>query len=302
MKGKRNNLLTIYSFTIIYNNIIIPFYLLLVAVKRGWLKVLPVFHIEKYGLDAVPQNERTATWFDLFTIWSGVSICLPSFIVGTLLVPACIWSEAVQINFWGNLIVGVLIVLGGYFGTKTGFPAVVMGRYVFGYPLGQWLPTTALLISTLGWYAVMTVLTGMALAEIAGHILGPVMLPLITALVGLLNASTAVAGFHKIRLFNRLMVPLLALFCIYLAYNVYIQVEHSATTSYHPSGNLSFGEGIDLIIGSVLAGAFSASDFSRYAINNLHNWLGTLPGTFVMSFLLGFLAACLRIDTLKNCG
>lgn len=248
-----------------------------------------ILDIERYGLNSVPHNERTATWFDLFIIWSGVNICLPSFIVGALLVPAFNLGDAVLINFVGNLIVGVLIALGGYFGAKTGYPSVVMGRHVFGSPLGQWLPTIALLISTLGWYAVMTVITSMALAEIAGHSLGLVTIPLVTALVGLLNASTAVAGFHRIRWFNRLMVPLLGGFCIYLAYKVFNQIPSIPSNSYQPSGTLSYGAGIDLIIGSFLAGAFAASDFSRYARSNIHNWLGTFPGAFLLSFLLGLL-------------
>ncbi len=250
---------------------------------------MSILNLERHGLNSVPHDERTATWFDLFTIWSGVSICLPSFIVGALLVPAFSWGEAIQINFLGNFIVGILIVLGGYYGTRTGFPSVIMGRHVFGNPLGQWLPTAALLISTLGWYAVMTVLTGMALAEMLGHNLGLFMLPLFIALVGLLNASTAVAGFHRMRWFNRLMVPLLGVFCVFLALKVFNHMPPVTSGSYQPSGKLSYGAGIDLIIGSFLAGAFAASDFSRYARNNLHNWLGTFPGTFLMSFLLGLL-------------
>lgn len=227
--------------------------------------------IERHGLDSVPQQERTATWFDLLIIWSGVNICLPSFIVGALLVPAFIWGDAVQINFWGNFIVGGLIALGGYYGVRTGYPSVIMGRHVFGSPLGQWLPTIALLISTLGWYAVMTVITGMTLTELTGHSLVFVTLPLVTAIVGLLNASTAVAGFHRICWFNRLTVPLLGVFCIYLAYKVFNNMPAVPNYTYQPLGTLSYGEGIDLIIGSFLAGAFAASDFSRYARSNIHN-------------------------------
>lgn len=251
------------------------------------LKGLNGLDIEKYGLTAVPRQERTATWFDLFIIWSGVNICMPSFIVGALLIPAFAWGAAVQVNFWGNFIVGMLIVLGGYFGVRTGKPSVRMIRHVFGRSWGQLLPTIALLASTLGWYAVMTVLTAMALAELAEPYLG-MATPLVIILVGLLNASTAVAGFHKIRWFNRLIVPLLGVFCIFLAYKLLSQMP-PALDSYRPTGTLLYGEGIDLIIGSFLAGAFAASDFSRYARSNLHNWLGTFPGAFLLSFLLGLL-------------
>jgi len=55
---------------------------------------------------------------------------LPSFIIGALLVPAFSWYQAVSINFFGNLAVGVLIVVGGYFGTRTGLLCGVAGTLV----------------------------------------------------------------------------------------------------------------------------------------------------------------------------
>lgn len=244
--------------------------------------------IEKHGLNSVPSSERTATWTDLLIIWGGVSICLPSFIVGAMLVPAFNWDEAMAINFLGNLIVGILIVLGGYFGVRTGYPAVIMLRHVYGHPVGQWLPTMALLVSTLGWYGIITVVTGMAITEMTGQN-NELLTTLVIVLVGVLNATTAVAGFHRIRWFNRIMLPLLGGYCVYLAYVVLGQLSLSPGQAYNSTGSLTYGEGIDLIIGGFLVGAMAASDFSRYVQSHTHNWLGTLPGAFLLSFLLGLL-------------
>ena len=243
-------------------------------------------NIELHGLDSVPLTERKATWADLFMIWAGVSFCLPSFVAGALLVPAFSWGEALEINLWGNLVVGVLIVLGGYFGTKTGYPAVIYGRHVFGYPLGQWLPTASLLLSTLGWFAVMTAMTGMALDEIVKAATG-FSSPLgMTILVGLLNASTAVLGYQKIRWLDWLSVPLLSVLCIWITMKIVSSTAMPVALQYQPTGSLMYGEGMDLIIGGFISGAFVASDFSRYARDNRHNWIGTLPGAFLVSFLL----------------
>lgn len=162
-----------------------------------------------------------------------------------------------------------------------------MGRKVFGYPYGHWLPTAALFISTTGWYAIITVITASALVEMSSRT-GQVnpMVPVI--LVGVLNAVTAVAGFHRMRRFNRLMVPALLVFCLFLTFRLF-QQPPIPFKSYEPIGYLSYGEGIDLIIGSFLAGAFAASDFSRYSRKDRDNWMGTFPGTFLLSFLLGLL-------------
>lgn len=243
--------------------------------------------MELYELDSVPLTERKASGADLFMIWAGVSFCLPSFIEGALLVPAFSWSEALEINFWGNLVAGVLIVLGGYFGTKTGYPAVIYGRYVFGYSLGQWLPTVSLLLSTLGWFAVMNALTGMYLDKIVKDSTGFSSPLVMIILVGLLNASTAVLGYQKIRLMDWLSVPLLSLLCIWITVKIISSVSIPDAFQYKPTGSLSYGEGVDLIIGGFLSAVFAASDFSRYTRNNWSNWLGTFPGTFLISFLLG---------------
>lgn len=244
-------------------------------------------NIETRGLDSVPRPERKATWADLFMIWAAVSFCLPSFIIGALLVPSFSWGEAVEINFLGNLLVGALIVLGGYYGTKTGYPAVVFGRHVLGEPLGQWLPALALLLSTLGWYAVMTAMTGQFINEIIKTATGFSSPVLVVVLVGLSNATTAVLGYQKIRWLSWLSVPMMGLFCIWVTFEILSTAQGPGVFSYSPTGQLSYGQGVDLIVGGFLAGAFAASDFSRYARSNRDNWIGAMAGAFLISFLLG---------------
>lgn len=242
---------------------------------------------EQYGLDPVPEPKRNATWADMFVIWFGVSMCLPSFIVGALLVPTFSWDKAVEINFVGNLAVGALIVLGGYFGTKTGFPAVIYGKHVFGHPLGHWLPTSFLLLSTLGWFAVMTAMTGAAINEILKAVTGWSFPLLMTVIAGLLNASTAVMGYEKIRRFSWMSIPLLCALFAWMTLEILSLPGIPEAILYQPTGSMRYGEGVDLVIGGFLSGALVASDFSRYAKSNVHNWAGTLPGTFLMSFILG---------------
>jgi len=222
-------------------------------------------------------------------IWAGVSFCLPSFIVGALLVPAFSWNQAVLINFTGNLAVGVLIVLGGYFGTKTGLPAAVFGKRVFGERFGHWLPTSILLISTLGWFAVMIGMTAEIINGMISQAAGYSVLTITIVIIGTLNALTAVVGYENIERLSKLAVPLLGIACALLALRIFALGQVSEATGYLPLGTMSFGAGIDLVIGGYISGALAASDFSRYSRSNRDNWLGTLPGTFLVSFLLGLL-------------
>jgi cytosine permease len=108
-----------------------------------------------------------------------------------------------------------------------------------------------------------------------------------TILAGFLNISTAVLGYQRISWLNRITVPLLSILCLWMTFKLFSLTSMSNAIQYQPNGSLSYGEGMDMIIGGFLSGAFVASDFSRYARSDLHNWLGTLPGTFFVSFLLG---------------
>lgn len=253
--------------------------------------------VKEYGLDSLPVSARTAGWTDLFVIWAGASFCLPAFIIGALLVPAFSWHEAVLINLLGNLIVGIFIVLGGSFGVKTGLPAVIWGRYVFGYPLGQWIPAIFLIVSMLGWYAVITEMTALALDAIILDLTGFSSPIFLIILVGFSFAYTAVLGYQKIRKLSWLSVPLLSLVCIYITVKLFMLNSGFSAVNYQPAGFLTRGEGIDIIIGGSMAGAFIASDLSRFTRKHYHNWLGVLSGVFLISFLLGLMGMLSQVVT-----
>lgn len=253
--------------------------------------------VEPYGLGAVPREERTATWKDMLYIWSGNSFCIPSFIIGAILIPTFSWGEAQSINLLGNLAVGCLIVLGGCFGAGTGLPAVVFGKRVFGERLGHLVPTACLLISTLGWFAVITAITGQALDEIIKINTGYSNPILFTALTGALNSYAAVQGFGGIRRYSRYAFPVLCLFCLWVAVHLMAGHPGGINLEFQKTGTLNYWQGIDLVAGGYIAGALAASDFSRYTTGSRPGWIGVLPGTFLVSAILGVIGMLLNVLT-----
>ncbi|KUG02497.1 cytosine permease [hydrocarbon metagenome] len=246
-------------------------------------------YIESHGLDAVPPGEQSSTGTDLFMIWAGASFCFPAFIIGALLVPAFSWIEAVFIILAGNFIIGLLIVWGGYFGIRTGLPAVVLGRQVFGDKAGQWVPTLGILLSMLGWSAVITAMTGTALDAMIENFTGFSSPLLFIVLVGVLNASTAVTGYRNIRRLSWMTVPAMVIVCILIGVKIMTMPDLDSSIHYSPDRVMSYGAGFNIIIGGSIAGALVASDFSRYTSSIRQNWWGALSGTFLVSFLLGVL-------------
>lgn len=244
---------------------------------------------EVYGIEPIPAIERKSGWLDLFLIWAGSSICLPSFVLGAMLVPAFAWQDALAINLLGNLVVGLLIAAGGMFGVRAGQPAVMMGRHVFGNGAGQLLPTWLLLISMLGWFAVITALTGQSINYLLQQRTGFSSPALVIIIVGVINSSTAVAGYKRIRSLSLGLVPLLALACVVIIYRLSHLGSLPVALAYTPVPTMSFGQGLNIIIGGSIAGALIASDYSRYSRSGGGSVVGTLGGTFLVSFLLGIL-------------
>lgn len=135
----------------------------------------------------------------------------------------------------------------------------------------------------------MTAMTGEALDMIIKEFTGFSSPILMIILVGILNSSTAVMGYQRIRWLDWLCTPLLSLLCIWLTFKVLALITLPTAFQYHPTGSIGYAQGMDLVIGGFISGAFVASDFSRYARSNRDSWFGTFPGAFLVSFLLGLL-------------
>lgn len=253
--------------------------------------------LESYTSQPIPAGERSSTWIDLFVIWTASSICLPAIILGSLLYSNYSWNEALAVNLWGNLLVAALIAVGGIFGVRSGQPAFVLGRNVFGQGLGQWLPTFCILLSMLGWFAVITEMSGQALNAILFQARGLSHPQLITALLGLINATTAVAGYQRIRGLSLWSTPLLALACLLIYLRLKGMIPLHTELPYISINTMPPGSGLNLIIGGSIAGAIVASDFSRYTPKHVHNLIGTASGVFIASFLLGLLGMLSHLVT-----
>ena len=108
---------------------------------------LEAFKIEQHGVDAVPKSERTKSWWDLFVIQAGVNITLSSLLLGGLLVPGLSWAQACWALVVGNILLGILLALMGYFGVDYGISTTVASRFALGHPHGSWIASIIILLS-----------------------------------------------------------------------------------------------------------------------------------------------------------
>jgi cytosine permease len=241
--------------------------------------------IERHGIEPIPPVERRVGAGDLFVIWAGLNICLPSFLIGAIMIPSLGFLEASISNLIGNLILGIWIVLMGYMGIKYGIPSMVVCRSVFGHPAGDWIPSLLIFISGIGWFAVQAELCGLAIDQIFVT-LGFSNPTLFIIIAGLLTSTTAVVGYSAIRRLSRISIPLLTLLCIWITWVILSRYGFYNLISYQPTHEVPFGATVDWVVGGLAGGCLLASDYSRYGKSYKASWIGCMNGVLPVCVFL----------------
>jgi cytosine permease len=258
---------------------------------------LEAFQVEQHGVDAVPKAERTKGWWDLFVIQAGVNITLSSLLLGGLLVPGLSWIEALWALVVGNIILGVLLALMGYYGVDYGVSTAVASRFAMGHPRGSWIVSIIILLSMVGWFAVTAELAGQATHDALHGIPGFSNTAVVIALIGVLNSLPPIFGFENIKWLSRLAVPGLTGLCFWILYVITSKYGYSKLVHYTPTHSLSLTTGLDLVMGGLIVGVFTAPDISRYVASQRDNWIGSMLGAFPPSLFLGLVGALSKLAT-----
>ncbi|MFY9532335.1 MAG: cytosine permease [Candidatus Acidiferrales bacterium] len=253
--------------------------------------------LEEHGIDAIPKVERTKRWWDLFIIQAGIAFSFPTLAIGSLLVPGLSWSQTVWANVIGNVILATIVALVGCYGVDYGISAAVASRFTLGHPTGTRICSALLLMSLVGWYAVINELAGLAVDGIVKNATGFSSPTTFIILIGSLNAIPAVMGFENIKILNRLAVPALIFLAVWILEVIFSKHSYRHLTAYQSAGQLSFNTGLDWIVGGFIVGAFIAPDYSRYIRSRGDNLSGSLLGVFPPAVFLGITGALSRLAT-----
>ena len=74
-------------------------------------------------LAPIPPKERTWSTWNLATLWIGMAVCIPTYMLAASMITDGIsWWGALFIIGLGNLIITIPMVLTGHAGTKYGIP------------------------------------------------------------------------------------------------------------------------------------------------------------------------------------
>lgn len=117
-------------------------------------------------LAPVPESGRTWNTWHLASIWVGMAVCIPTYLMASYMIRAGLsWFEALIIISFANIIITIPMILNGHAGVKYGIPFPVLGRVSFGTK-GIHLASILRAIVACGWFGVQTWIGGLAIYAI----------------------------------------------------------------------------------------------------------------------------------------
>ena len=108
-------------------------------------------------------EQRTWTTYNMASLWVGLSVCIPTYMLAAGLVEGGMsWWQAMITILLGNLIVLVPMVLIAHSGTRFGIPFPVLARASFG-TRGANVPAILRGLVACGWFGIQTWIGGQAI-------------------------------------------------------------------------------------------------------------------------------------------
>ena len=134
----------------------------------GLTEPLPPSPYLNADLAPVPVERRTWNLWHFASLWVGLSVCIPTYMLAASLIQAGMtWWQALLTILLGNVIVLVPLLINAHAGTRYGIPFPVYLRAAFG-PRGAHLPALLRAVVACGWFGIQTWIGGLAIHEILG--------------------------------------------------------------------------------------------------------------------------------------
>jgi nucleobase:cation symporter-1, NCS1 family len=204
-------------------------------------------------------------------------------VIGALLVPALSLPKAMLAILVGAVAGNVLLGIAAAIGADARVPGMVVLRAPLGQR-GSWLPTAFNVAQNVGWSTFELIIIATAAAAASERIFGWQGKWLWTLLFGTLSWALGMLGpIGFVRRYLRKFASWALLFALgYLTYWAISKSHlHAFWNRAGTGGFPSFGQAVDLVIGSTVSWTPLAADYTRFAKNRRGAGFGAGFGYFV---------------------
>ena len=242
---------------------------------------------EDYPLSAVPQSDRKPFW-SLSLLLMGFALTSTTLFAGGAIGPSFSFPQILAIIVIGNLILGAYCAALGYIAARSGLTTVLMARFSFGDVGSRWVDFV-LGFTQIGWYAFTTAIIVQVLLELMGVSGTGLPYVLLVFFFNYAFCATAYIGYRAIDWLSRLAVPamlILVAASLWLAFG-----DYSSAAIPEPTGELSMGAALAVVIGTFISGGTQATNWSRFADSGRNAIISTLSAFMLVNGILVFAGA-----------
>jgi nucleobase:cation symporter-1, NCS1 family len=250
-----------------------------------------------WGIEPVPERLRVLGLIDLTLLWGNLSVSLLVIVAASFLVPMLSFKQALLAILIGALAGNVLLGLAAAIGADARVPGMVLLRAPLGRR-GSYAPTVLNVAQNLGWSTFELIIISTAAAALSERVFGfeaRWLWALLFGAVALALGLLGPIGFVR-RYVRKFAVWAVAASIAYLTWWALDKGNLNELWQADGTGGLSLGQGVDLVVASVISWTPLAADYTRFARSRRSAFLGAGVGYLLPTLWCFALGAVLVLE------
>ncbi|MBL4802010.1 MAG: cytosine permease [Emcibacter sp.] len=241
----------------------------------------PTINAEGYG-----PIKGTLSTGRIGMIWLAANLVVTTLLTGTLFIPGVSWQLALGLICLGSVIGGIVLVLVGNMGTRTGLSTMSLTKGAFGLR-GAYLTTIANVVILMGWCWVQAILAGVTVNFLVEQTFGFSNPILFSVLCQTLVVSLAIFGHKGIAKVEPWLALIILLIMVYI-FSVAFKA-HPISDFIHMNVDEGLGWNgmtvLDVVIATAISWTVLSAEFNRLAKSQKAGVIGSGVG-YVISTVL----------------
>ena len=265
--------------------------------KAQHVVLTPQSRIERFGLEAVPQELRKTKWYEYTIIQMAFSVNAGNFLVPALAVVqgGLSFLAAFLSTILGATLAFIFVSYLSLPGAERGIPSQFAIRSIIGLKGSRFISSPIRTITSLYWFAVQTV-GGTLVVQFMLERTFAISLPfyLIAMFLAVIMSGLALVGFDAVKRATKYFLPLLILGQLAM---LYLLLSHGNDGMGAYGGNAGtwnlpmMGFFASLAFVQYVSGVSSSADVTRYAVNSKQGFWGLFTGNVAGFILTAFFGA-----------
>ena len=240
-----------------------------------------------FSIEPVPEGRRRYGFSDNFAIWFGAGVSIAEFWAGASLVASPLnisLKSALVAIILGHAVGNALLSFIAYMGVKTGLPTMVISRAALGLR-GSYLVSILNYLQLIGWTAVMLVVGGLAMDNVASAYGLHGLYWVWVLVLGVLVTAWTLAGPEGWGPVEKAAAALLLGLTLWLGYVLLNRFGVTPLLNSPLTLNQPFWIALDLVIAMPVSWAPLIADYSRFTRRGRDAFWGSYVGYFISSGL-----------------